>query len=89
MGNGLPDSVIAAQRRHRVCSPAFHSFTPTREVALGAVCFMLSDALLATNRFVQPLPLAQLWVLATYYAAQLLIVGGWMRAGVSSPSARS
>ena len=43
-------------------------------VAVGACFFMLSDALLATNRFVSPLPLAQLWVLATYYAAQVLIV---------------
>jgi alkylglycerol monooxygenase len=43
-------------------------------VAIGAGFFMLSDALLATNKFAQPLPLAQLWVLATYYLAQILIV---------------
>ncbi|MGB3071219.1 MAG: lysoplasmalogenase family protein [Ottowia sp.] len=42
-------------------------------VALGAGFFMLSDSLLATNRFVWPLPLAPLWVLSTYYAAQILI----------------
>jgi alkylglycerol monooxygenase len=48
-------------------------------VAVGACCFMLSDSLLATNKFVTPLPLAQFWVLASYYAAQVLIVGGWMR----------
>ncbi|MCY1166143.1 MAG: lysoplasmalogenase family protein [Pseudomonadota bacterium] len=42
-------------------------------VAVGAGFFMLSDALLAINRFVQPLPLAQLWVLGTYYVAQILI----------------
>ena len=47
-----------------------------RQVALGACFFMLSDSLLATNRFVQPLPLAQVWVLATYYAAQAFIVHG-------------
>ncbi|MBC5764892.1 sterol desaturase family protein [Ramlibacter sp. GTP1] len=41
-------------------------------VAAGAVLFMLSDSLLAINRFATPLPLAQLWVLATYYNAQLL-----------------
>lgn len=50
-----------------------------RQVALGACCFMLSDSLLATNRFVQPLPLAQVWVLATYYAAQAFIVHGMVR----------
>jgi alkylglycerol monooxygenase len=43
-------------------------------VAVGACFFMLSDSLLATNRFVMPLPLASLWVLGTYYAAQILIV---------------
>jgi alkylglycerol monooxygenase len=42
-------------------------------VAVGAVLFMLSDSLLAINKFAMPLPLAQFWVLATYYAAQLLI----------------
>ena len=50
-------------------------------VAVGACFFMLSDALLATNRFVAPLPLAQLWVLATYYAAQVLIVRHVRRPG--------
>ena len=49
-------------------------------VAVGTGFFMLSDALLATSRFVQPLPLAQLWVLATYYVAQWLIVEGMLRA---------
>jgi len=48
-------------------------------VAVGACCFMLSDSLLATNKFVMPLPLAPFWVLTTYYAAQVLIVGGWLR----------
>ncbi|MDI1274348.1 lysoplasmalogenase family protein [Polaromonas sp.] len=43
-------------------------------MAFGAGFFMLSDALLATNKFAQPLPLAQLWVLSTYYIAQILIV---------------
>ncbi|HYE38701.1 MAG TPA: lysoplasmalogenase, partial [Ramlibacter sp.] len=43
-------------------------------VAVGACFFMLSDALLAINRFAHPLPMAQFWVLATYYAAQALIV---------------
>jgi uncharacterized membrane protein YhhN len=49
---------------------------PSLLVAMGAGFFMLSDSLLATNRFVQPLPWSQVWVLSTYYAAQALIVGG-------------
>jgi len=48
-------------------------------VAAGAAFFMLSDTLLALNRFVTPLPLAPLWVLSTYYAAQVLIVRGMRR----------
>ena len=43
-------------------------------VACGAGFFMLSDSLLAINRFAQPLPMAQFWVLSTYYIAQALIV---------------
>jgi alkylglycerol monooxygenase len=49
-------------------------------VAVGAASFMLSDSLLAINRFVSPLPMAQLGVLASYYAAQCLMVGGLIRA---------
>ena len=43
-------------------------------VAIGAGFFMLGDTLLAISRFVSPLPMAQLWVLSTYYLAQVLIV---------------
>jgi alkylglycerol monooxygenase len=42
-------------------------------VALGALIFMLSDSLLAVNKFAFPLPMAQFWILATYYVAQILI----------------
>jgi len=42
-------------------------------VAIGACFFMLSDATLAINRFAMPLPMAQFWVLSTYYIAQMLI----------------
>ncbi|MBV8247415.1 MAG: sterol desaturase family protein [Comamonas sp.] len=49
------------------------------QVALGASVFMLSDSLLAINRFVQPLPWAAVGVLATYYAAQALILHGWLQ----------
>lgn len=47
-------------------------------VALGACSFMLSDSLLATHRFVQPLPWSQLGVLSSYYLAQALIVVGML-----------
>lgn len=45
-----------------------------RCVAWGTLAFMCSDALLGINRFVQTLPLSSVWVLSTYYTAQMLIV---------------
>jgi alkylglycerol monooxygenase len=59
---------------------------PSLLVAVGAAFFMLSDSLLATNRFVMPLPMAQVWVLSTYYAAQALIVGGWLAHEAGAPA---
>jgi uncharacterized membrane protein YhhN len=41
--------------------------------AAGGALFMLSDALLATDRFAAPLPAASLWILASYWLAQGLI----------------
>lgn len=43
-------------------------------VATGAVFFMLSDSILAINKFAMPLPMADLAILGTYYTAQILIV---------------
>jgi uncharacterized membrane protein YhhN len=42
---------------------------PARWMAAGALLFMLSDTLLAWNRFRLAIPLSALWILATYYAA--------------------
>lgn len=58
-------------------------------VAAGAGFFMLSDAVLAINRFAQPLPMAQFWVLATYYLAQVMIVCNSRPPGVAVTSASS
>ena len=51
----------------------------SRWSALGNSVFMLSDTLLALDKFVSPLPYAGLWVLASYYVAQGLIVRGVSR----------
>jgi uncharacterized membrane protein YhhN len=45
----------------------------SRWVALGTCIFMVSDALIAINKFVTPVPLSSLWILITYYCAQMLI----------------
>ncbi len=55
-------------------------------VAVGACVFMLSDTLIAVNRFIMPLPLSSLWVLSTYYLAQILIVLHVTRPGTMARS---
>jgi uncharacterized membrane protein YhhN len=65
--------VIACMVAQAVGRAAAVGDVAARRVAIGAGLFMLSDALLATNRFAHPLPVADLGVLATYYAAQMLI----------------
>ena len=64
-------SLMAAQAIGR--ARALGSIASQR-VALGACIFMVSDSLIAINKFVAPIELASLWILATYYCAQLLIV---------------
>lgn len=44
-----------------------------RLAAFGGALFVVSDSLLAINRFLQPLPASSLWILASYWAAQWLI----------------
>jgi len=46
-------------------------------LACGGALFLLSDALLATNRFALPLPAANLWILASYWWAQWCIAS-WL-----------
>lgn len=41
--------------------------------AAGAVCFVVSDSILALDRFHSPVVMAPVLVLGTYYAAQVLI----------------
>ena len=42
----------------------------------GAILFMISDSLIAINKFLEPLPLAGIWIMVTNIAAQYLIVTG-------------
>lgn len=44
-----------------------------RAAAIGGVLFMMSDSLLAINKFGAPLPLSSLWILLTYWLAQWCI----------------
>ena len=45
-------------------------------VFCGALLFMVSDSILALNKFLNPLPLAGFWIMLTYMSAQCLIVTG-------------
>lgn len=44
----------------------FHAF-------LGSISFVISDSLLAYNKFKSPIPLSPVWILGTYFLAQWLI----------------
>jgi alkylglycerol monooxygenase len=64
-------SLMAAQAMGRA---TVQGDAASRWVAVGACIFMVSDSLIAINKFVTPIALSSLWILASYYAAQLLIV---------------
>ncbi|MEK8030554.1 lysoplasmalogenase [Ideonella sp. DXS29W] len=53
--------------------------------AVGGALFMLSDATLATNKFAQPLPMAGVWILSTYWLAQAFIAASLRRAEQAPP----
>jgi uncharacterized membrane protein YhhN len=59
----------------------FAWFTGEPLVALGATVFVASDATLAVNRFVRPVPHARLVLMVTYHVGQALIVAGVLAAG--------
>jgi alkylglycerol monooxygenase len=67
-------AVIALMAAQAIGRAAVVGNSAARWVALGACVFMVSDALIAVNKFVTPVPMSGLWVLATYYLAQWLIV---------------
>jgi uncharacterized membrane protein YhhN len=52
-------------------------------LAIGGALFVVSDALLATDKFAGPLPLASLWILTSYWAAQWCIAS-WLAPRVSA-----
>lgn len=45
----------------------------------GAILFMISDSLIAINKFLEPLPMAGVWIMITYIVAQYLIVTGLVK----------
>lgn len=47
---------------------------------IGAALFVASDAILAYNKFVSAIPMAGILIMSTYYAAQILLFAGALRA---------
>ncbi len=45
----------------------------------GAILFMMSDSLIAINKFLDPLSQVDFWVMITYISAQFLIVRGLIK----------
>lgn len=45
----------------------------------GAILFMISDSLLAINKFLESMPMAGFWVMSTYIGAQFFIVQGLLK----------
>jgi uncharacterized membrane protein YhhN len=71
---GVLFSVFAtAIFRNRKSTVSYHY------ILLGAALFLLSDGLLAFNKFVTPIGLSELWVMSTYTAAQAFIVFGALK----------
>ncbi len=68
-------ATMAAFAMARVWTPAVAQAVPhsARLAAIGAVLFMVSDSLLAWDRFAGGVPAPALLVLGTYYAAQWCI----------------
>jgi alkenylglycerophosphocholine hydrolase len=50
--------------------------TPAYLVSLGVVLFISSDVLLIWNKYIQPVRNSALWVTATYYFGQIMLVAG-------------
>ena len=48
----------------------------------GAIAFGISDGILAFNKFIRPFKMAQFFILATYYSAQLLLCAGVIEYGI-------
>ncbi|WP_232787761.1 lysoplasmalogenase [Paraglaciecola sp. MB-3u-78] len=57
---------------------ALHSSLPIRWAVLGAILFIISDSFIAINKFINPFPYESYWIMSTYYAAQFMLVSGFL-----------
>lgn len=59
------------------------SKTAYQNLVLGAILFIISDSLIAFDKFYQAIQYPALWIMSTYGIAQYLIVTGWTKGSVS------
>lgn len=69
----LSMGVVAHKRRGATSSASFTL------VAVGALLFVLSDSLIALNKFTFEIPAERLLVMSTYIAAQFMIIQGLLK----------
>nr|WP_262896717.1 lysoplasmalogenase [Fulvivirga marina] len=79
-------SIIVAMTIFALNRFGFTSQTSFGLVFLGAVLFMMSDSILAINKFMEPLPIAGFWIMLTYILAQFTIVQGLLLHKKREPS---
>lgn len=70
---GFIIALMAAVTGARCYSSQFHKTSKSLALS-GALIFVVSDSILAINKFVSPIPNAKMFVMITYYAAQTLLV---------------
>jgi len=71
-------AILAGYRYRRVNLLSF------RLIYFGAICFVISDSLLAYNKFVEPFPYSGIAIMGTYMLAQYLITIGAIERLVTS-----
>ncbi|WP_299365714.1 lysoplasmalogenase [Winogradskyella sp.] len=69
----LSMATTAYLRKNKVSSLSYNL------VIVGAICFMISDSILALNKFYRPIPLSNVSIMVTYALAQYLIVLGILK----------
>jgi uncharacterized membrane protein YhhN len=55
---------------------ALQSSLPMRWAVLGAVLFIISDSLIAVNKFIYAFPFDSYLIMSSYYVAQFMLVTG-------------
>jgi uncharacterized membrane protein YhhN len=63
---------------------AVQSSLPIRWVLLGAMLFIISDSFIAINKFINPFPFESYWIMSTYYAAQFMLVTGFLKSVIQN-----